>query len=139
MFNWFKKKNNTVEITRKAKDRLLIYLDHGDHTKLIDVFRDSIIENIDGTQYLMTEIHVGSVIEKLKQKLNHMDIIIYDTSFVQPTSLNTIFIEAKYVLNESLVMFTMIKLLMVHLGYEDCSHMHLAYKLARFISESSKV
>lgn len=139
MFNWFKRKPNTVETVQQAKARLLNYLEHGDHSELVNVFRESIIEHEFSAQYLMVEIHIGVVIQKLKHKLTWMDIVVCDVNFIQDNSLNTLFIKEKYIVNEASAMLIIIKMLMIHIGYKSVSNMHLPHTLGRFISESSEV
>ena len=141
MFNWLKRKPklDTVGLVNEAKGQLLHYLAHGDHSELVNIFRMSVIENEDTAQFLMTEIHVGSVIQKLSHALTHMNIIIYSEDFNQHDMPHTIFIKDRYIVNSTATQYIIIRLLLIHLGYKDVNSHCLPTMLGRFISESSKV
>jgi len=140
MFKWFiKPKLDTVAIVTQARERLLTYLEHGEHGELVDVFRKSIIDHESASQYLMIEIEIGSIMQKLKRMLKYMDIEVYQYKRHNFDKLNTIFIKEKYIVNEATTMFILIKILMIKLGYEAKSTSHIPHTLGRFISESSKV
>lgn len=141
MFKWFSKapKLNIVEITQEAKDILLDYLEHGDHSKLIPVFRESIIDREDAAQYLMTEIHIGSLMQKLHTNLTEMDLEIYDGKITDDTRLNTIFINSKHIVDVPKTIFVLVYVLTINLDYIATTKKHLPYTLGGFISESSTI
>ena len=140
MFKWFiKPKVDVVRTTQKAISSICDYVDNGEHTELVKLFRRSIIDNEDQVQYLMTEIHIGSVLQKLFKIVTQVDIFIYSGKMPDSKCTETIFVNEKYITDTKTMINILVQMSLMKLGYKNDSDSHLPTMLGRFISESSKV
>jgi len=140
MFKWFiKPKVDVVRTTEKAISSICNYVDNGEHTELVSLFRRSVIDNEDQTQYLMTEIHIGSVLQKLHNTVTQSNIAIYTNKMPDSKCTETIFVNEKYITDTKTMINILVQMSLMKLGYANDSDSHLPTMLGRFISESSKV
>ena len=140
MFKWFiNPKVSVVEITEQALDDIEYYVAKADHTPLVNLFRRSVIDTEDQVQYLMPEIHIGSVLQKLVTTLTKMNIAIYSGKRPDNTASNTLYLNDKHITNVPTMINILVQVALTELGYSNDSNSHLPTMLGRFISESSKV